>query len=88
MVWEITIFLSSSVKSQIIIPKKCKTSVKDGIIGPILLKMNKNGMKNEIACLKLSEKTENVAHFVKFWIKSIKICLKLTEKTQNVAHFR
>ena len=45
-------------------------------------------MKTEISCLKLSEKTENIAHFVKFWIKNIKICLKLTEKTQNVAHFR
>ncbi len=45
------------------IPKRCKTCVKDGIIGLILLKMNKNGIKNEFTCLKLTEMMENVAHF-------------------------
>ena len=41
------------------IPKRCKTCVKDGIIGLILLKMNKNGIKNEITCLKLTEIVNN-----------------------------
>jgi hypothetical protein len=42
MVREITIFLSSLIKSQIMIPKKCKTSVKYVIVGPILLEMMEN----------------------------------------------
>ncbi len=77
MVREITIFLSSLIKSQIMIPQKCKTSVKYVIVVPILLEMMenvahfswilgqkyKNGVKIGFVCLKLTEMMENVAHF-------------------------